>query len=216
MANGCTSPARGVVAFPGPNRISMPGVVQGKGSGSNRLPETYSFELYNIEQDPGEQKDIAAQHPEMVKAFASQYETWFDDVAADLQGNGGVPYPYELNPTQKQNFRFTWQCWFGPKAHWKSTAYGRWMMNNPGLIKRFDVTIHPQKGHLGKPGLVKFIWQGKTIEKNYDKIPERVVLENIELAEGTGFMEAQLLVGSKMWGVQEVIIAPHSIETEND
>ena len=53
---------------------------------------------------------------------------------------------------------------------------------------------------------MKFIWQGKTIEKKLDKIPESVKLDNVELGEGTGFMEAQLHIDGKMWGVQEVQI----------
>ena len=190
-------------------------VVQGRGKGFDPLPEKFSYELYNIEQDPGEKNDLATKHPEIVKEFVGRYEKWFDEVTAGLQSSEGVPYPYELNPVQKQDFRFTWQCWFGPKAHWRPTSYGRWMMSNPGLIKHFDVTIIPQRGQRGKPAMIKFIWQGRTIEKNFDKVSERVVLENIELAEGTGFMEAQLFVDGKMWGVKEVHIKAHEQATES-
>ena len=60
--------------------------------------------------------------------------------------------------------------------------------------------------HRGQTATLKFIWQGKTIEKKLDKIPESVKLDNVELGEGTGFMEAQLHIDGKMWGVQEVQI----------
>ena len=76
-----------------------------------------------------------------MKAFVREYETWFDDVTAELQRNKGMPHPIELNPTQKYDFRFTWQDWWGDKTGWRPTNYGRWRMNNPGLIDRFDITV---------------------------------------------------------------------------
>ena len=185
-------------------------VVQPAGSGFGKVPDNPTCELYNIHKDPGEENDLAAQHPGMVKDFVSQYDTWFTDVTAEMRKNDGAPFPYELNPVQKQPYRFTWQCWFGPDAHWKSTAYGRWMMSNPGLIERFDVTIIPQRMHHGKPATMKFIWQGKTIEKSYKETPGEILLEDIKLKEGSGFMEAQLQVDGKKWGVKEVQINPHS------
>ncbi len=37
------------------------------------------FELYDIDQDPFEKKDIAAQHPRVVDALKKDYEKWFDE-----------------------------------------------------------------------------------------------------------------------------------------
>ncbi|GHC45510.1 arylsulfatase [Roseibacillus persicicus] len=182
-------------------------VVQGIGKGFQEVPKNPKFELYDIEKDPGEENNIAQEHPEMVTEFVTEYEQWFDEVTADLQRTGGTPSPYILDPVQKQDYRFTWQCWFGPDANWRPTAYGRWMMTNPGEIERFDVTIIPQKNHLGKAAKIKFIWQDQVLENSYDKVPARVTLEDIELAEGTGFMEAQLFIGDKLWGVKEVQIS---------
>ena len=53
----------------------------------------------------------------------------------------------------------------------------------------------------------KFTFGGKTIEKKYDKAPEKVVLENIELPRGRCIMEVQLIdKDGKAWGVGEVQI----------
>ena len=133
-------------------------------------------------------------------------KTWFDDVTAELQAVQGKPHPMELNPIQKNPFRFTWQDWWGEKAGWQPKNYGRWRMTNPGLMERFDVTVLFPRQHRGQTATLKFIWQGKTIERKLDKIPESVKLDNVELGEGTGFMEAQLHIDGKMWGVQEVQI----------
>ena len=38
------------------------------------------YELYNISDDPGETKDLAATHPDVVEKMKKQYDAWFDDV----------------------------------------------------------------------------------------------------------------------------------------
>ena len=40
------------------------------------------YELFNILDDPGETKNLAAAHPEMVERMKRQYDAWFSDVAA--------------------------------------------------------------------------------------------------------------------------------------
>jgi arylsulfatase/arylsulfatase A len=54
--------------------------LQGRGERSIEGPPRY--ELYDIAADPGETKDVAAAHPEIVAKMKQQYEAWFDDVAA--------------------------------------------------------------------------------------------------------------------------------------
>ena len=195
-------------------------VVQSRGSSSEQWPQEPKFELYNIETDPGENHDIAAKHPEIVKEFVGEYEKFYEDVSVELQGNMGLPYPYELNPIQKQDYRFTKQCWWGPGEtavfSRKLDGYGIWTVRNPGIVKRFDVTIIPQDWIRRKSpdvksrinhATVKFSFGGKTIEKKYDKVPAKVVLENIELPRGRGIMEAQLIdKDGNRWGVGEVQI----------
>ena len=171
--------------------------------------EPTGFELYNIQQDPGEKQNLAAKHPEMVKSFVQEYEAWFDDVTAEMQRDGGMPSPIDLDPQQKLDFRFTWQDWWGEKTGWRPTNYGRWRMSNRGLIDRFDITIVPHRQHQGQSATVKFIWMDKTIVKEYDSVPPQIELSDIKLAKGTGFMEAQVHTGGKMRAVQEVRIRAH-------
>ncbi|MEM7395355.1 MAG: arylsulfatase, partial [Verrucomicrobiota bacterium] len=108
-----------------------------KAVGNRGTPE--GFEFYNIEQDPGEKTNLASEHPDKVRTFVRAYETWFDDVTAELAGNQGMPHPIELSLAQKVDYSFTWQDWWGEKTGWRPQNYGRWRMKNPGLIDRFDV-----------------------------------------------------------------------------
>ena len=53
-------------------------VAQGKGPLT--LEGEPRYLLYDVAADPGETKDIAAEHPEIVEKMKRQYEAWFDDV----------------------------------------------------------------------------------------------------------------------------------------
>ena len=41
-------------------------------------------ELYNIQDDPGQQQDVAAANPELVKRLRGQYGAWWDGVSSTL------------------------------------------------------------------------------------------------------------------------------------
>jgi arylsulfatase A-like enzyme len=41
-------------------------------------------ELYDLQNDPGEQRDVSDQYPEVVAELQKAYDTWWDDVQADL------------------------------------------------------------------------------------------------------------------------------------
>ena len=43
------------------------------------------MELYDLEDDPGEEKEIGGQMPDLVAQMRKDYDAWFDDVASDWQ-----------------------------------------------------------------------------------------------------------------------------------
>lgn len=49
-------------------------------------PATFQeTELYDIEQDPGEQHNVAGEHPEIVRKMRAEYEAWFDEVSKGIR-----------------------------------------------------------------------------------------------------------------------------------
>ena len=48
-----------------------------------KLPSPEPPELYNLSQDPGEQRDLASEHPERVSRMLGELETWLQDVEAE-------------------------------------------------------------------------------------------------------------------------------------
>jgi len=50
-----------------------------------RLVKTDKEELYNIEQDPGQKKNIADRYPDVVKNLHQKYEEWWADISRDFE-----------------------------------------------------------------------------------------------------------------------------------
>ena len=60
--------------------------LQGRGQRTIEGPPRH--ELYDLASDPGETRDLAAAHPEVVERMKRQYEAWFDDVSARWSKRG--------------------------------------------------------------------------------------------------------------------------------
>ena len=48
-------------------------------------------ELYDLKQDPGEKKNVAAEHPEEVKKLRAAYDQWWESVLPCMENEGAVP-----------------------------------------------------------------------------------------------------------------------------
>jgi arylsulfatase A-like enzyme len=53
-----------------------------QGVPARKLTGPPRYELYDILADPGEAKNLALEHPDMVERMKNQYDAWFTDVAA--------------------------------------------------------------------------------------------------------------------------------------
>ena len=75
------------------------------------------WELYDIEEDPGEQTNVASRHPDVIARLAAEYDRWWASVQGDLV-NEDVDGPAE-NP-----FKTAFQRQFGPEPTEADVAYG--------------------------------------------------------------------------------------------
>ena len=80
-------------------------------------------ELYDLDKDPGESKDISAEQPERVAAMRAGYEAWFKDVAATRHF---VPPRIYLGTRFENPVLLTRQDWRGPQASWLPGGLGYW------------------------------------------------------------------------------------------
>lgn len=66
-----------------------------RGDPEREIPAPPPPELYNIADDPGEQNECSADHPEVVDRLSRQLDAWFEDVEADRTS---ITDEWKLNP----------------------------------------------------------------------------------------------------------------------
>ncbi len=93
--------------FPGAVRTQRHRLVreiQGSGGGSKAKANDASatpWQLYDMENDPGQEKDIAKEHPDLVKELAAKYDAWFADISSDGLKRFHIPVGHaEHNPVE--------------------------------------------------------------------------------------------------------------------
>ena len=83
----------------GPWKLALTGQSLGMGIRQRDADLAKGGRLYNLEQEIGEQTDLAAQHPDIVARLTQLAETMTADVAANKRPAGSVTNPVTLYPT---------------------------------------------------------------------------------------------------------------------
>jgi arylsulfatase A-like enzyme len=91
-------------------------------------------ELFDLVNDPFEEKDLAADQPDRVRDLRAKYEAWFTDVKATRNFAGPRIH---LGSDKESPTVLTRQDWRGPKAGWTPTSEGHWdvYVERPGKYR---------------------------------------------------------------------------------
>lgn len=84
---------------------------------------TPKYELFDMANDPYEEKDLAAEKPEVVNDLRERYEAWFKDVQSTRNFEGPRIY---IGGGHEKKTTLTRQDWRGPKAGWADDNEGHW------------------------------------------------------------------------------------------
>jgi hypothetical protein len=155
-------------------------------------------ELYDIDADPGETKNIAALHTDIVRRLRAAYEEWFRDVSATR----GYEPPRIYLGTQFENpVTLTRQDWRGPRAGWGSDSLGYWevFVREAGAYAvtlrfgptRAETDVHFRLGNVNLSQTVK-------------AASEVCRFDSVQLEAGEARLEAWLGSGDKSVGVSYV------------
>jgi arylsulfatase A-like enzyme len=88
------------------------------------LPAEIRLELYDLRNDPGEQKNLILQQPAVAANLKAQYEAWFKDVSST---RGFAPVRFIAGTRHENPLSLNRQDWRGPKAEWNQPdALGYW------------------------------------------------------------------------------------------
>lgn len=140
---------------------------------------TPRYELFDIPNDPFEERDLAAERPEEVARLKSAYEAWF----ADVTKRGFAPPRIVVGSEKENPVRLSRQDWRGPKASWGPGGAGHWEVrfDRPG---RYRVTARSNRPFAATGGVIG----GKAFDAPSDGTTA-VVSGVVELTAGDGRVE---------------------------
>ncbi len=159
-------------------------------------------ELYDLESDPAEQRDIAAENPQVVAQLRQSYERWFHDVSSTR----GYAPPRPLLGTDFENpVTLTRQDWRGA-AGWDTGTLGHWEVE-VGRAGAYDITLRMDPA--AAAGEAHFLLNGVARSQSLAAGAGDCRFLAVALPAGKGRLEAFLTVGGARVGVRYVdVFAP--------
>ncbi len=110
-------------------------------------------QLYDIQADPGQKTDIAAEHPEVVEKLRSDYETWWASLEKDMEQTSRFYIGSKENPMTLMS-----HDWLMPKgqAAWNQNHVKRGdLINGPWAVDvkeagEYEITLYRWPAQLNK------------------------------------------------------------------
>ena len=177
-------------------------LLQNSGFGSHGFEGEPAFELYDLERDPLETRNVAAEHPEVVEEMRARYDAWFDDVGATRPDNYAPPRiavgTAHENPAvlTRQDWRYA-----GESGGWDRNARGYWLLHadreaSYDVRFRFDPEDAPGTAQL----------EAGDVERTQELEPgaEAVTFTDVRLPQGDIRLDATLTHGDLTRGVHQV------------
>jgi len=157
------------------------------GFGSETIEKKAPFELYKISEDPGEENELASNHPELMKRLKDDYRTWLQDVSTTRPDNYDPPRII-IGSDEEILTDLSIQDWRVDNDEGWGTS-GRWMVNitDPGpytATVKWDHSIGEREVVL-KVGEVSVIGKLKDGSQN-------VVFPSVQLSEGEQAISVQV------------------------
>jgi len=152
-------------------------------------------ELYDLEKDPGEEQDIAAEQPRMVAALRAAYERWFQDVSAT---RGYAPPRIYLGTEHENPVTLTRQDWRGPRASWAPDGLGYWEVD-VRRAGRYEIRL--RMAPAPADGVARFRLNNVTVEAPVKRGAAECLFPAVELESGPGRAEPVLIFGDTELGV---------------
>jgi arylsulfatase A-like enzyme len=178
-------------------------LVQPTGNSDNRLPARSGFELYDMASDPLEQRNVAAEHTDIVSRMTAQYEAWFKDVTGERDyADRGIPR-ISLGSPREKVVRLTRQDWRGPEAGWTPTSLGHWEVD----VRRegvYEVTL--RFAELRKPGVIGLAIGEQTLQKVDATGATTTTFGQLRLRRGAARLEGWVTEDDRRIGVVDVVV----------
>ncbi len=165
------------------------------------------LELYNLEDDPYEEHDLASANPEMVQKLRAAYEAWFKDVGADDPGNYLPPRISVGHPDAARTV-LTRQDWRG--AGWGDRARGHWLID-VARDGAYQVRVRPCVGTRWPEPTAAVLKIGPhRLEGTFKAGAPEIVFEHVLLPAGPSTLEVDVTDEQGTLGAYQVVVEPGS------
>jgi arylsulfatase A-like enzyme len=165
---------------------------------SKRYKLVNGNELYDLVADPGEEKNIAGEFPDVVSRMRKGYEEWFRDVSAT---RGYDPPRIHLGTAFENPVILTRQDWRGPRAGWGADSLGHWEVEVT-RAGTYEIGLRFQR--VGSEGEACFQLGDVALKKPLEKGAASCQFESVSLKPGKARLEAWVATGGKTVGVSYV------------
>ncbi len=166
---------------------------------SDKMPPDAELQLYDLDSDPGESKDLSSELPEVVDRMSKQYAAWFREVSAS---RGYAPPRIAIGTGHENPVILTRQDWqMVGKDGWRDSDLGYWLVNvvNPGSFE-----IRFRFGPFEQSGEAELKIQDTVQTQPFDADATEITFKSAQLAAGDSRLEARLKKGGEIVGVRYV------------
>lgn len=178
-------------------------LVHPSGFGKLRFEGEPKFELYDLQNDPREQHNLAAEKPEILNRLKNRYDKWLDDVSSTRPDNYAPPRII-VGTSHENPLRLTRQDWRG--ASWGPRSKGHWLIEVAQKVKA-DIEIIFEPGVMPKEDCeVTLKVAGVELVRKVTPSTRSLVFEGLTLEAGPARLESLVRHGEKTQGVYQVIV----------
>lgn len=162
-------------------------------------PPDAALQLYDLQIDPGEEKDLAATDPETVRRFRERYENWFAEVSST---RGYEPPRIYLGTPHENPVILTRQDWrvVGPDG-WSDQHLGFWEVF-VAASGRYRIRL--QFGPSNESGEAELQIQDFSETLGFADGASELVFDSVPLSSGEARLEARLRYRDRTVGVRYV------------
>ncbi len=173
-------------------------LVQPLGTQEGAGPKVPKWELYDMEADPGETKNIANEKPEVARNLRKAYEDWFKDVSST---RGYDPPRIHVGAPQENPVTLTRQDWRGPRAAWGKEGVGHWEVR---VARAGDYQVSFRFPKAASAGKAEFKFGDTALSAPFEEGATSVTFGKCRLPAGPGRVEAMLDFGKNTIGAHYV------------
>jgi arylsulfatase A-like enzyme len=173
-------------------------IVQPQGVPEGKDFKKQPFELYDIQNDPYEQTNLAAKHPDIVEKMQKGYEAWFDDVKKERN----FQHPrIHIGSEKEPEAYLTRQDWRGSGGKWDGKAEGHWDVH-VARAGRYQFTVFADASTAARKPFLKIGNDAYELKLAND----RARSESIRLKTGDTRIDAWVIDGKERLGAKYLYV----------